>query len=77
MLNNKTSWILLILFTLGGSWLAGLPHAFPALVLILFALKFFIISYQYMDLRSAHPFWKYSINLIVLGFVSVIIFSVL
>ncbi|HED11893.1 MAG TPA: hypothetical protein ENJ10_14480 [Caldithrix abyssi] len=77
MLNNKTGWLLLILFTLAGSWLSGLSHAFLALVMILFALKFFIISYQYMGLRFAHPFWRYSINIVVLGFVSVIIFSLL
>ncbi len=75
MLDNKRSWLLLILFTLAGSWLSGFSHAFMALVLLLFALKFFIINYQYMGLKSAHPFWKYSINLVVLAFISIVIFS--
>jgi len=77
MVNNTISWILLILFTLIGSWLSGLSHTFVAVIMMLFALKFFLISYQFMGLKAAHPFWKYTINLLVLGFVSVVIFSVL
>ncbi len=76
MVNNTTSWILLVLFTLLGSWLSGFSNTFVAVIMLLFALKFFLISYQFMGLKSAHPFWRYTINLLVLGFVSVVIFSV-
>ena len=42
-------------------------------ILVLSALKFIGISFFFMDLRKAHPFWKISVCAYLLVFVSVLL----
>jgi len=42
-------------------------------ILVLSALKFIGISFFFMDLRKAHPFWKISVCIYLFVFVSVLL----
>lgn len=73
MLNNKTTWLILIFFTIAGSYTAGtsIPEVFFALIiLLLFGIKFILISFQFMELKKAHPFWKIALSLVLAFYIS-------
>ncbi len=76
MWNNTLVWTIMLLFTLTGYFLSGGGALLQAIVLTLFAVKFFLIDYQFMELRRAHPFWRYALNTLLACFISVILFTI-
>lgn len=55
-------WIVLIVLTIIVAIVSGssLKHSF-SIILILSVIKFWLISYYFMELRKAHVFWKSSV----------------
>jgi len=67
MKNTATiTWIILMVLTISSALVSKLESKYAVLIiLILSALKFFGIAFQFMEIKKAHLFWK---SLIV-GFV--------
>lgn len=67
MKNTATlTWIILIVLTVTSALLSSLESKYVVLViLILSALKFFGIAFQFMEIKKAHVFWK----TIIIGFI--------
>ena len=67
MKNTSTlTWIILIVLTITSALVSKLESKYVLIViLILSALKFFGIAFQFMELKKAHVFWK----TIIIGFV--------
>ena len=60
------TWIILIVLTITSALVSKLESKYIVLIiLILSALKFFGIAFQFMEIKKAHVFWK----TIVVGFV--------
>jgi len=67
MKNTATiTWIILIVLTITSALISKLESKYVVLIiLILSALKFFGIAFQFMEIKKAHVFWK----TIIIGFV--------
>ena len=60
------TWIILIVLTITSAFVSKLESKFVVLIiLILSALKFFGIAFQFMEIKKAHVFWK----TIIIGFI--------
>ena len=60
------TWIILIALTISSALVSNLDTKYVVLtILILSALKFFGIAFQFMEIRKAHVFWK----TIIIGFI--------
>ncbi len=73
MLTNKNVWFVLLLFTIIGSYIAGamIPENIMVLmVLLLFGIKFVLISLQFMDLKRAHPLYMISLAVLLMFFIT-------
>jgi len=73
MLNNKKTWIVLVSFTVIGAYTAGLAISEALLVFVilgLFGTKFILISFQFMDLKKAHPFWKTALTFLLVMYIT-------
>jgi hypothetical protein len=44
-----------------------------ALILVMSSIKFFVVAFQFMELKKAHSFWKISL-IMTLGLIIVVIF---
>jgi hypothetical protein len=59
---NKCStitWIILLMLTIASALFSKLEGLYIAvIILILAALKFIGIAFQFMELKKAHSFWK-------------------
>tara|TARA_R110000868_G_scaffold147888_1_gene369509 strand:+ start:928 stop:1164 length:237 start_codon:yes stop_codon:yes gene_type:complete len=66
---NKSAtitWIILIVLTITSALVSKLESKYVVLIiLILSALKFFGIAFQFMEIKKAHVFWK----IIIIGFI--------
>ena len=60
MKNTLTiTWIILIVLTITSALVSKLDSKYVVLIiLILSALKFFGIAFQFMEIKKAHLFWK-------------------
>lgn len=57
-------WLVLMGLTIASFLLAN--EFYPIYLIVgLFTIKFLFVSFQYMELRKAHLFWKVTITLIV------------
>jgi len=67
MKNSTTiTWIVLILLTITSAMISKIEGKYVVLIiLILSALKFFGIAFQFMEINKAHLFWK----TIIIGFI--------
>lgn len=67
MKNTATlTWVILIVLTITSALVSKLESKYIVLIiLILSALKFLGIAFQFMELKKAHPLWKG----IIIGFV--------
>ena len=67
MKNTATiTWIILIVLTITSALVSKLESKYIVLIiLILSALKFFGIAFQFMEIKKAHVFWK----TIIIGFI--------
>jgi hypothetical protein len=69
---NTITYIILIALTIASALLSKLDTTYVAILILLLAvIKFIGISFQFMELKKAHPFWKGAI----LGFL--ILFTVI
>ena len=63
---NTSTFILLLSLTLVAAFVA--PNVSPETIVItvitLALIKFWLVTFQFMELKKAHPFWKY----LILGF---------
>lgn len=60
------TWIILMALTIASALVSKLEsNHVVLLILILSALKFFGIAFQFMEIKKAHPFWKG----LIIGFV--------
>lgn len=63
---NTSTFILLLSLTLVAAFVA--PNVSPEIivftVITLALIKFWLVTFQFMELKKAHPFWKY----LILGF---------
>ena len=63
---NTSTFILLLTLTLVAAFVA--PNVSPEIIVItvitLALIKFWLVTFQFMELKKAHPFWKY----LILGF---------
>ena len=60
------TWIILIVLTITSALVSKLESKYVVfIILILSALKFFGIAFQFMEIKKAHVFWK----TIIIGFV--------
>ena len=61
-----STFILLLSLTLVAAFVA--PNVSPEIIVItvitLALIKFWLVTFQFMELKKAHPFWKY----LILGF---------
>lgn len=67
MKNTATiTWIILIVLTITSALVSKLESKYVvSIILILSALKFFGIAFQFMEIKKAHVFWK----TIIIGFI--------
>ena len=60
------TWIILIVLTITSALVSKLESKYVVfIILILSALKFFGIAFQFMEIKKAHVFWK----TIIIGFI--------
>jgi hypothetical protein len=72
-----TVWIVLILLTISTALVSNLTIATTVattIILVLSAIKFLGVSFYFMEMRSAHIFWKYSIFIYLFVVIGIIIF---
>jgi len=59
---NKTSiitWVILIVLTIASALLSGIQSKYTVLlIMIISALKFIGVAFQFMELKKAHTFWR-------------------
>ncbi len=73
MKKSKTTLAILIVFTLIAAIISNNEGVYIAFgILILAAIKFIGVSFFFMDLRKAHPFWKGNILAFLLIFITMI-----
>lgn len=67
MKNTATlTWIILIVLTITSALVSNLESKYVVfIILILSALKFFGIAFQFMEMKKAHVFWK----TLIIGFI--------
>jgi len=67
MKNTATiTWLILLMLTIASALFSDLDSKYAVLfILILSALKFFGIAFQFMEIKKAHVFWK----TIIIGFI--------
>lgn len=67
MKNTATiTWIILLVLTITSALVSKLESKYVVfIILILSALKFFGIAFQFMEIKKAHVFWK----IIIIGFI--------
>ena len=66
-MNKSTTitWILLIILTIASALVSNIDGKYIVLLILFFAvLKFIGITFQFMEIKKAHVFWK----VIILGF---------
>ncbi|MGL2962801.1 cytochrome C oxidase subunit IV family protein [Flavobacterium sp. RSB2_4_14] len=68
---------LLLLLTLATFLVFNLPldtFLKKVIILMLFSAKFLLVTFQFMELKKAHSFWKFSVLtiLILLNFIIII-----
>jgi len=74
MKNSIFTLVVLIILTITVAIISKTAGVYTVLgILILSALKFIGISFYFMDLKKAHPFWKIIVCSYLLVFVSIIL----
>ncbi len=77
-LNITLTW--LIILTVTTAIISGFENfrLAPYLILILAAVKFNLVAFEFMELRSAHAFWKFLVifySLVFVGIYTIILSS--
>ena len=71
---TQLTWIILLAFTVitGLISMASITYTIY-LILVLSSLKFLGVAFEFMDLKSAHTFWKTSLLVFLFVFMGVIL----
>ncbi|MDP1843863.1 MAG: hypothetical protein Q8K64_10615 [Sediminibacterium sp.] len=72
---NILTWILLIVLTLITTIIAGMGSV-AYLILVVAALKFLLIAFQFMEFKKAHLFWKATLVIVLIFITGTIIILV-
>lgn len=72
---NILTWILLLLLTLTTAIIAGTGSA-AYLILVVAAIKFLLVAFQFMELKMAHLFWKATLVIVLISITGTIIILV-
>ena len=72
---NILTWILLIVLTLITTIIAGMGSV-AYLILVVAALKFLLIAFQFMEFKKAHLFWKTTLVIVLIFITGTIIILV-
>ena len=68
------TWIVLLVLTLAAALFSKLgSHYITLVILSLAALKFLGITFQFMEMKKAHIFWK----VIIIGFLALFVIALL
>jgi len=68
------TWTLLIVLTITSALVSKINRKYIVFIILLFAvLKFIGITFQFMELKKAHSFWKVSIVVFLLLFTGIIV----
>ncbi|SNZ01458.1 cytochrome C oxidase subunit IV family protein [Flagellimonas pacifica] len=68
------TWVFLLVLTITTALISEIKDTYiSVLILILAALKFTAVSFQFMELKKAHLFWKILILSYLLLFIALII----
>lgn len=70
---NRNAWIALMILTATTTYLANLKSA-AYFIIGIAVIKIGLVSFQFMDLRNAHLFWKTAITGLILLFAVIIVF---
>lgn len=67
----------LIILTITTALLSDFGSISPfivALVMVISAVKFLLVAFQFMELKKANPFWKVSLSLVLLLIILLVVF---
>ncbi len=64
-------YVLTLLSALASTYLYGIK-GFTGIILGLSAVKFWLVSFQFMEMKLAHPFWKVIIGVYLIAFVGAV-----
>jgi len=71
---TQFTWILLLAFTIiVGLISMSLANYAITLILILSALKFMGVAFEFMDLKAAHSFWKIAVTAFLAVFIGIVL----
>ncbi len=71
------TWALLLVFTIlaGIVSVTNLKYAVVA-ILVLSAVKFMGVAFEFMDLKIAHNFWKIAVSAYILVFLGIVLIMI-
>ena len=72
---NVTTWIILMLLTLTTTIIAGMGRA-AYLILVVAAIKFMLVTFQFMELKKAHVLWKATLTIVLIFITGIIMILV-
>ncbi len=68
------TWILLLVFTVLAGVLSDTVQKYAVVgILILSAIKFMGVAFEFMDLKVAHNFWKIAVMAYLLVFMGIVL----
>ena len=74
---NKTlviTWVILLVLTFTTALAGNIQSTYVVVVIMILAtLKFLGVTFQFMELKKAHSFWKYLIVLYVILFTTLVV----
>ncbi len=73
--NNLFTWSILVLLTIAGFSFAGQSGWMATLLFLCIAtfVKVFLVAFQYMELKKAHPAWMLMVVFVLVVYVGVVI----
>ena len=75
-MNNRTNyvWILLVILTVVVGVISSFPFNYAVVaILVLSGIKFIGVSFYFMELKKAHIFWKISVLIYLLLFLTIVL----
>ena len=72
------TWALLLVLTIVSAMLSNAQGKYIILIIMMLAaFKFIGVAFQFMELKKAHPFWKYAILIYLIFIITVVIVQTL
>jgi len=76
IMNSRTIyvWILLVILTVAVGVISSFPFSYAVVaILVLSGIKFIGVSFYFMELKKAHIFWKISVLIYLLLFLTIVL----